>query len=365
MLELELKLDLQFFAGEKTEKATPKKRQDSRKKGQVAKSQDVNTAILLFFVFLLFIVLGGFLKNIMMEIYEHSFTEYINWEVTETTTHKVFLETTIEMSKAMAPVMGIAIVAGLASNFMQIGFLFTGEPLKPKLSKINPIQGAKKIFSARALVELVKSLLKIVFIGAITFAVIWMRKDEMMQLAGKDVDSSLAFFGNTTVTMGIAASIALLLIAVLDYAYQKYDFEKSIRMSKNDIKDEHKNIEGNPLIKSKIKEKQRQMAMRRMMSEIPQADVVITNPTHYAVAIKYDETKADAPYVVAKGVDYVAFRIREIAKANDVMLVENRPLARGLYKEIEIGDIISEEFFQSVAEVLAYVYKMGHNASSK
>ncbi|WP_074598238.1 flagellar biosynthesis protein FlhB [Sediminibacillus halophilus] len=362
---MELKLDLQFFSGEKTEKATPKKRQDSRKKGQVAKSQDINTAILLFFVFLLFITLGGYLKNIMMAMYQHSFTEYINWEVTETTTHKVFLETTIEMSKAVAPIMGIAIVAGLASNFMQIGFLFTGEPLKPKLSKINPLQGAKKIFSARALVELVKSLLKIFFIGVITFAVIWMRKDEMMQLAGKDVDSSLAFFGNTTITMGIAASIALLVIAVIDYTYQKYDFEKSIRMSKNDIKDEHKNIEGNPLIKSKIKEKQRQMAMRRMMSEIPQADVVITNPTHYAVAIKYDETKADAPYVVAKGVDYVAFRIRDIAKANDVMMVENRPLARGLYKEIEIGDIISEEFFQSVAEVLAYVYKMGHNASSK
>ncbi|WP_093212296.1 flagellar biosynthesis protein FlhB [Sediminibacillus albus] len=362
---MELRLDLQFFAGEKTEKATPKKRQDSRKKGQVAKSQDVNTAILLFFVFLLFIVLGGYLKNIMTGMYQHSFTEYINWDVTEHTTHQVFVETTIEMSKAVAPIMGIALVAGLASNFMQIGFLFTGEPLKPKLSKLNPIQGAKRIFSARALVELVKSLLKIVFIGSITFAILWMRKDEMMQLAGKDVNSSLAFFGDTTITMGIAASIALLVLSVIDYSYQKYDFEKSIKMTKNDVKDEHKNIEGNPLIKSKIKEKQRQMAMRRMMSEIPQADVVITNPTHYAIAIKYDEDKADAPYVVAKGVDYVAFRIREVAKANEVVIVENRPLARGLYNEVEIGDIISENFFQAVAEVLAYVYKMGHKASSK
>ncbi|WP_077621949.1 flagellar biosynthesis protein FlhB [Sediminibacillus massiliensis] len=362
---MELKLDLQFFSGEKTEKATPKKRLDSRKKGQVAKSQDVNTAILLFFVFILFITLGSFLKNVITDYFHHSFTEYISWEVTESTTHRVFLESTLEIAKVVAPVMLIAVIAGLASNFMQIGFLFTGEPLKMKLNKIDPIQGAKKIFSARALVELVKSLLKIVFIGAITFAVLWMRKEDMMLLSSKSVHDSLAFFGDTTVMMGISASIALLLLSVIDYAYQKYDYEKSIKMSKNDIKDEHKNIEGDPLIKSKIKEKQRQMAMRRMMSEIPQADVVITNPTHFAVAVKYDETKAAAPFVVAKGVDHLAFRIREIAKANHVPMVENRPLARGLYNDIELGEAIGEEFFQAVAEVLAYVYKMDKKTAKK
>ncbi|WP_226034932.1 flagellar biosynthesis protein FlhB [Aquibacillus saliphilus] len=353
-----LKLDLQFFAGEKTERATPKKRQDSRKKGQVAKSQDVNTAILLFFVFVLFIVIGDYLKNIMMGMYQKTFTEYINWNVTQNNIHQVFTETTIEMSKGLAPIMGIAIVAGLASNFMQIGFLFTGDPLKLKLSKINPIEGAKRIFSARALVEMVKSILKIVVVGTITFSILWIRRNEMLMLGGKDVTASLAFFGDTTVLMGIASSIALLIISVIDYTYQKYDFEKNIRMSKNDVKDEYKNIEGNPLIKSKIKEKQRQMAMRRMMSEIPQADVVITNPTHFAIAVKYDEKKSDAPYVVAKGVDYVAFKIREVANANKVMLVENRPLARALYEDVEIGDVIGEEYFQAVAEILAYVYKL-------
>ncbi|MRH42275.1 flagellar biosynthesis protein FlhB [Aquibacillus halophilus] len=353
-----LKLNLQFFAGEKTERATPKKRQDSRKKGQVAKSQDVNTAILLFFVFILFIVIGGYLKNIMTSMYQKTFTEYINWEVTHANIHQVFTETTIEMSKALAPIMGIAIVAGLASNFLQIGFLYSTDPLKLKLSKINPIEGAKRIFSARALVEMVKSILKIVVVGVITFSILWMSKDEMLMLGGKDVTASLAFFGYTTVLMGLASSIALLIISVIDYSYQKYDFEKNIRMSKNDVKDEYKNIEGNPLIKSKIKEKQRQIAMRRMMSEIPQADVVITNPTHYAIAVKYDEEKSDAPYVVAKGVDYVALKVREVAKANNVMLVENRPLARALYDNVEIGEIIGEEFFQAVAEVLAYVYKL-------
>ncbi|WP_138414806.1 flagellar biosynthesis protein FlhB [Aquibacillus sediminis] len=353
-----LQLDLQFFAGEKTEKATPKKRQDSRKKGQVAKSQDVNTAILLFFVFILFIVIGGYLKDNFTAIYQKFFTEYINWDVTEDSVHQVFVENTFAVAKVVAPIMAIAIVAGLASNFLQIGFLFTTEPLKMKLNKIDPIQGAKRIFSARALVELVKSLLKIAVVGTITFSILWMRKDQMFMLGGKDINGSLAFFGETTILMGIASAIALLIISVIDYTYQRYDFEKNIRMSKNDIKDEHKNIEGDPQIKGKIKEKQRQIAMRRMMSEIPDADVVITNPTHYAIAIKYDEQKADAPYVVAKGVDYVAFRIREIAKANEVMLVENRPLARALYDGVEIGQVIGEEYFQAVAEILAYVYQL-------
>src|SRR5699024_8422954 len=193
------------------------------------------------------------------------------------------------------------------------------------LKKIDPAQGAKRIFSLRALVELLKSLFKIAFIGTITFAIIWMYKDDMMEMALKHAASALlcfgwltiimgitsaldllflrVLFGGMTIIMGIASALALLFLAVFDYAYQRYDYEKSIRMSKQDIKDEQKNIEGDPLIKSKIKERQQQMATRRMMSEVPKADVVITNPTHYAVAIKYDEKQASAPYIVAKGTD--------------------------------------------------------------
>ncbi|WP_018932657.1 flagellar biosynthesis protein FlhB [Gracilibacillus lacisalsi] len=355
---MQLRLDLQYFAGEKTEKATPKKRQDARKKGQVAKSQDVNTAILLFFVFIILLVTGDNLKSTMSEMFSKSFTEYIHHDVTEEELFRMFLDVLSQISIAIAPIMLIAIVAGLASNFMQIGFLFTTEPLKMKLNKIDPIQGAKRIFSARALVELVKSLLKIVVVGVITFSIIWINRDEMMMLVDKDVHGALAFFGQMTIQMGVAAAIGLLIISVIDYAYQKYDFEKQNKMSKNDVKDEHKNIEGDPLIKSKIKEKQRQMAMQRMMSEVPNADVVITNPTHYAIAIKYDERKADAPYVVAKGVDFVAMRIKDIARNHDVVMVENRPLARALYDQVEIDEIISEEFFQAVAEILAYVYRI-------
>ncbi|WP_163536810.1 flagellar biosynthesis protein FlhB [Gracilibacillus sp. YIM 98692] len=353
-----LRLDLQFFAGEKTEKATPKKRQDVRKKGQVAKSQDVNTAILLFFVFIILYVTGDLLKETMTSMYRSSFTEYIHHDLTQDYLFHVFIDVLRQISLALLPIVLMAIVAGLASNFLQIGFLFSTEPLKMKLNKIDPIQGMKRIFSARALVELAKSILKIISVGAITFSIIWMNKDEMIMLVDKDLNGALAFFGTMTVQMGVAAAIGLLIISVIDYTYQRYDFEKQNKMSKNDIKDEHKNIEGDPLIKSKIKERQKQMAMQRMMSEVPEADVIITNPTHYAIAISYDENKADAPYVVAKGVDFVARKIKEVARSHQVMMVENRPLARALYDKVEIGEVIDEEFFQAVAEILAYVYRV-------
>ncbi|MFD1037971.1 flagellar biosynthesis protein FlhB [Virgibacillus byunsanensis] len=362
---MQLQLNLQFFAGgaeEKTEKATPKKRQDERKKGKVAKSQDINTAFLLFFCFITLLVFGSFFKTNMATLFQNAFSEYIQWEVTESAVHQVFVSSTIEMAKMLSPIMLVAIIAGVAANLTQFGFLFTTEPLKMDLKKIDPIQGAKRIFSVRALVELLKSLFKIVFIGVITFAIIWFYKDEMMMLAFKNVDSALGFFGRIAMTMGIASALALFFLSIFDFIYQRYDFEKNIKMSKKDIKDEHKNIEGDPLIKSKIKQKQREMATRRMMSEVPSADVVITNPTHYAIAIKYNEDKASAPFVVAKGADHLAFKIREIAKANDVVTVENRPLARSLYDVIEIGDVIPEQFYQAVAEILAYVYRLEKKA---
>ncbi|SFF70698.1 flagellar biosynthetic protein FlhB [Halobacillus alkaliphilus] len=354
-----LHLDLQFFAAdEKTEKATPKKRQDSRKKGQVPKSQDVNTGFLLLMVFGVLFLMGGQMKSTMTGMYEHAFQKYIHWEVTEMQVHTIFVEMTWEISKVIAPIMGVAVVAGIASNLLQVGIVFTGEPLKVDLKKLDPIQGAKKIFSARALVELVKSLLKIAMVGSITFAIIWINKDEMMLMSQKSVQEVLAFFGNTTIIMGLASALALLILSVIDYTYQRYDHEKNIRMSKKDIKDEHKNMEGDPQIKAKIKEKQRQMSASRMMSEVPDADVVITNPTHYAIAVKYREDQGDAPYIVAKGVDFIALKIKEVAKANNVVTVENRALARALYKDTEIDHPIDEQFYKAVAEILAYVYQL-------
>ncbi|KGX88432.1 flagellar biosynthesis protein FlhB [Pontibacillus litoralis] len=357
-----LSLDLQFFSQEKTEKATPKKREDSRKKGQVAKSQDVNTAIMLFLMFTILWVVGGYLKESFLSIYEQSFSEYIHWDLTEQSLHQVMVEMTKRVAATLAPVMAIAIIAALVANYMQVGFLFTTKPIQMDLKKLDPIQGFKKIFAVRALVELLKSMLKIGFVGSVTFSILWIRKDDLLVMSQKSVEAAVSFFGSTTVIMGLAASLLLLVLSILDYTYQKYDHEKNIRMSKQDIKDEYKNIEGDPQIKSKIKERQRQMSQQRMMNEVPNADVVITNPTHFAVAIKYDDNKADAPYVVAKGVDYVALKIKEIAKHHDIVTVENRPLARALYDAVEIDNVIGEEFYQAVAEILAYVYRIQEKA---
>ncbi|MDZ5473466.1 flagellar biosynthesis protein FlhB [Bacillus sp. 31A1R] len=352
-----VKLDLQFFAGEKTEKATPKKRQDSRKKGQVAKSQDVNTAIGLLAVFLFLFFAGGYFLEIIFYLFRHSFQDYMKMELTEQNVFVIFMDILNELMLLLGPIMIVALIAGVAANYMQFGLLFSTEAIQPKLEKLDPIKGAKRIFSIRAIVELFKSILKISFVGVVAFSILWIRKEEILILSQKSIWDSLATIASITVQMGLIASAALLFLSALDYFYQKYDYEKNLRMSKQDIKDEHKNSEGDPLIKSKIKQRQREMAMRRMMQEVPKADVVITNPTHYAIVLKYDENKSDAPFVVAKGVDFVAQKIKLIAKENDVIMVENRPLARALYSQVEIGNAIPEEFFKAVAEILAYVYK--------
>jgi flagellar biosynthetic protein FlhB len=356
---MQLKMDLQFFAGEKTEKATPKKRQDERRKGRVAKSQDINTAILLLFCLFALFVFGGLMLETMIHFFIEAFTTFIHWDVTSESVAYVFNGASIEAAKMLAPVMLLAIIAGISSNLIQTrGFLFTTEPLKFDLKRIDPIKGAKRIFSVRALVELSKSFLKITFVGAITFSIIWFYKDEVLMLIFKNAESALALFARIAIIMGFTATAALLFLAVLDYLYQRYDFEKNMRMSKQDIKDEYKNMEGDPQIKSKIKEKQQMMATRRMMAEVPEADVVITNPTHYAIALKYDEAKSEAPYVVAKGADHTAKRIREIAEEHDIITVEDKLLARSLYQEVEINEVIPEVFYQAVAEILAYVYQL-------
>jgi flagellar biosynthetic protein FlhB len=352
-----LRLDLQLFAGEKTEKATPKKRQDARKKGQTAKSQDISTAVVLLAVFLFLKLAGNYLKTGIFSLFKNSFQDYMLMNTTSGNLRVIFLAVIKNLAFYLGPILLVALIAGVAANLAQVGFMFTSEALQPKLEKINPISGFKRIFSVRSIVELVKSLLKISFVGIVTFTVLWKRMPDILILSQKSVGADLVILGSLSVQMGLYASGALLFLALLDFLYQKYDFEKSIRMSKQDIKDEYKNTEGDPLIKSRIKQRQREMAMRRMMQEVPHADVVITNPTHYAVAIRYDEGKRDAPFVVAKGVDYTAQKIKQIAKENEVMTVENRPLARALYSQTEIGDTIPEEFFKAVAEILAFVYR--------
>lgn len=351
-------LDLQFFASEKTEKATPQKRQESKRKGQVAKSAEVPAALIMLGGIMLLNFLGGWILDRLLAIFQINFTQYIGWEWSPENIRTLFEQMTFNAIMITAPIMIIAMVFGFLGNYIQVGSLFTTEPLKMKLERLNPIEGAKKIFSMRALVELVKSLLKIAIIGFAAFNVLWSAKEELFLLSQKSIGDSLSFIGSLVFKVGMVASIILLVLAIMDYMYQKYEFEKGIRMSKQDIKDEFKKAEGDPLIKSKIKERQRQMSMNRMIQDLPNADVLITNPTHYAIAIKYDAETMEAPMVIAMGKDHLALKIKEKAKELEIVIMENKPLARALYNQVEIGDYVPEELFLAVAEVLAYIYRL-------
>ncbi|MGI2328537.1 flagellar biosynthesis protein FlhB [Planococcus sp. YIM B11945] len=353
-----LALDLQFFSGEKTEKATPQKRQESKKKGQVAKSPEVPAALILLGGVMLLSVSGGWMLDQILAIFRINFTQYISWELTPASVRTLLEQMTFNAMKLMAPLMGAAIVLGVLGNFVQVGAMFTTEPVMAKLNRLDPIQGAKKIFAVRALVELLKSLLKIAIIGTAAFLVLWRKKDELFLLSHKSIGESLVFIGGLTIQLAVVAGVILLVLAILDYMYQKFEFEKGIRMSKQDIRDEAKKAEGDPLIKSKIKEKQRQMSMNRMIQDLPNADVLITNPTHYAIAIKYDAETMEAPMVIAMGKDHLALKIKEKAKELDIVIMENKPLARALYAQVEVGDYVPEDLFLAVAEVLAYIYRL-------
>ncbi|MGG1399049.1 flagellar biosynthesis protein FlhB [Bacillus salipaludis] len=344
------------MAGEKTEKATPHKRKEARKKGQVAKSSELSPALtlLLSFSFLMF---GG--KSLIegcMNLYRLCFGEFMRWDVSISNTQALFNQLLWVAAKLVAPLFGVVLVAGILANYLQVGFLFNLGSLKINFGKINPIQGAKRIFSMRSLVELIKSILKIVIISGIVFWLIWQKKDALFSIGEKNLWDSSRIIGSLTLQIGITVGICLAVLAAADYFYQWFDHEKKLRMSKQDIKDEYKKMEGDPVVKGKRRAIQRQLSMNRMMQEVPKADVIITNPTHYAIAIRYDFTVMDAPEVIAKGKDHIALKIKEIAKQHKIMTVENKPLARALFASVEIGEPIPEDLFNAVGEILAYVY---------
>ncbi|MDR0270066.1 flagellar biosynthesis protein FlhB [Paenibacillus sp.] len=351
-------LDLQLFAGEKSEKATPKKRQDTRKKGQVAKSQELSGAVVLLASFLSLLMFGGFIKERLVGLFKDVLLNRLNTSVSIGNVMNMTMQYIVQILILLAPLFLTTIVIALVANVVQVGFLLTGEPLKPKFSKLNPIKGFKNIFSTRSLVELLKSLFKITVIGLMVYQTLSGALPDIGKISAMNIEKTFHFIASLTMKMGLKIGAALFAMAILDYIYQRYEFEKGIRMSKQDIKDEYKKMEGDPLIKGKIRERQRRMALQRMMQEVPKADVVITNPTHFAVALKYEGSEMEAPKVVAKGQDFVALRIKEIAKENGVITMENKPLARALYSRAEIGDSIPADLFQAVAEVLAYVYKL-------
>ena len=353
-----LVFDLQRFAGEKTEEPTAKKRADARKKGQVGRSQELNSA---------FVLLVGFfgLKLLWDSIYLSiaAYTTYVfsnlNQTVDTENILRIFIGIVIVLAKTAFPIMLFIMLIGLAVNFFQVGLNFNTESIEFKLDKLNPINGFGRIFSKRSLVELAKSIFKIIVIGFFLYRFIREQILAMPQFMFFDLTTSLTLVAELIFQMAFVVIGVIMIMAIMDYGYQKWQTTQDLKMSKQEVKDEMKQTEGDPQIKGKIRQKQRQMAMARMMKEVPKADVIITNPTHYAVALSYEQGMV-APTVIAKGQDLVAQRIKEIGRDARVPIIENKPLARTLYAAVQVGDTVPQELYQAVAEVLAYVYRLKH-----
>ncbi|QGT99182.1 Flagellar biosynthesis protein FlhB [Candidatus Syntrophocurvum alkaliphilum] len=354
-------LDLQLFAegdtGEKTEKATPRRREEARKKGQVFKSNDLNSAIILVagatVVFLTF----PYMIDNVKEFTTFYLLERTNHEFTNEYVYFLLIEVLILLAKTLFPIFLTTFVTALIINYLQVGFIFSGEPLKPKLERLNPVKGFQRIFSKRALVELFKSLVKVITIGFIVYTTIMKYFYIFPRFVDMELIATIRIISIILFEIALKAALVFIIIGILDFLYQMYEYEKSLKMSKHDVKQEHKQTEGDPLIRSKQRQIQREAAMKRMMSEVPDADVIITNPTHFAVALKYQISDMDAPIIIAKGQDFIALRIREIGAQHDIAIVENPSLARTLFYNAEIGDEVPEDLYQAVAEVLAFVYK--------
>jgi len=344
---------------ERTEKATPKRRQEARKKGQVAQSREIPSVIILMTAMAFFYFAGswmlGNLSLVISGIYGQLDTMRLD-AVSEVSAFsaEIFKKALLILIPFFVPIL----IAGLAGNISQIGFEMHGEPMRPKLTKLNPISGLKKLVSLRSLVELVKSIIKILFIGGIAIGIVKKETAAMPALMQQEVFDILLFIGKAAFKILFFVGLALIILAFFDYVYQRWQYEQSLKMTKQEVKDERKQSEGDPKVKGRIRRVQLELARRRMMEAVPTADVVITNPVHLAVALKFDAVKMIAPTIVAKGSGYVAERIKEIAKNHQVPIVENKPLAQALHKMAEIGDFIPVELYRAVAEVLAYVYRL-------
>lgn len=360
-LKLYIPMNLGFFdEGEKTEQPTPRKRQKAREEGQVAKSQELGNAVLFLAAFFGLRLFATYMFERVSGVFNFSFVRIGDFEMTFESVHLAghvaFLFTQVLI--VVMPIMAISMVSGILSNIVQVGWHPTFKPLMPKFSKINPLKGFKRVFSMRSIVELIKSLAKMAAIGAVIYYTIASEINRIPQLAEMGIMPAVSFLGMMITQMGINVGIIFLIIAVLDIFYQRMKHTKDLRMTKQEVKEEYKNIEGNPETKRKIRQRMREMSMRRMMQEMPKADVVITNPTHYAVALKYDKEVSEAPYVLAKGVDFLAKKIRDAATENNIEIVENPQLARALYATVNVGNVIPPELYQAVAEILAFVYKL-------
>ena len=364
-----LEYNLQFFAkdgpgGEKTEQPTAKKLDDARKEGQVAKSKEIGNAFSLLALFLVMKLYLGIMGNAFLRGFHAVYNQIpdiikmYNGELPIASIYTLIRTMMFQLLIIIAPILLVALAVAIICDIVQVKWKPTSKPLKPKFNKLNPIKGMQRFFSANSIVELLKSLAKLAVIGYVVYSYLQDRLSQVLILYDISLNQAIALIGEIVIDLGIRIAAIYMIIAFLDFAYQKWKFKEDMKMTKQEVKDEYKNQEGDPQIKGKQKQRMREASMRRMMQQLPEADVVITNPTHYAVAIKYDPDKYDAPYVLAKGENHLAQRIKYVAKENNIEIVENKPLARMLYANVEIGELIPPELYQAVAEVLAFVYHL-------
>lgn len=363
-----LRYDLQRFArdgegGEKTEPATAKRLQDARKDGKVAKSRELTSAFDLIVLFLCLKIFVSFVGERLVGMFTYIYGNMSDFVLTNESTISgqtvgtLMTSVILQSLLVMLPFMAFGVVVTILVSIVQVGWKITTKPMEPKLSKLNPLNGFKRIFSKDSLFELLKSIVKVAIICYIAYTAIRDNANDLFLLYDLGLNQAVALVGSLIIDTGLKIAIVYLVIGLADYIYQKRKFKEDMKMTKQEVKDEYKNTEGDPQVKGQQKRRMQEASRRRMMQDVPKADVVITNPTHFAVALRYDANTSTAPVVVAKGEDYLALKIKEIARENHVEIVENKPLARMLYHNVDLGAEIPPELYQAVAEVLAAVYR--------
>jgi flagellar biosynthetic protein FlhB len=348
---------------EKTEQPTPKKRQELKEKGEVAKSKELPSLAVLLAALVSLSLFGSFMYNHVQIIMKGSFSfpDIHNFNIPE---FLKFAQNIIgRFIILLSPLLAAVFITAILSNIMQVGFILSGESITPKLSKIDPIKGFGRLFSKQSFMEFFKSLLKLTIVGGVAFLTIKGEMKYFALLGDMELNSIFVYIFKTFFKIFIRCSMAMIILVIIDYAFQKWEFENRIKMTKQEVKDEFKKSEGDPLIKSRIKSVQLEMARKRMMQDVPDADVVITNPTHLAVALKYDSLSMNAPKLIAKGSRKVAEKIKAVASEHEIPILENKELARNLYSLVEVGQEIPPALYQTVAEVLAYIYRLKSNFS--
>jgi flagellar biosynthesis protein FlhB len=346
---------------EKTEQPTEKRLADARKKGQVAQSPELASCFVILFVsvFLYYAVSKGF--TVMFGTYSN-FIRNLDVEITPATVTGVFSFAVQQWMIIVVPVFALLIALAVISSFVQTGFMWSFEAMRPKIESLNPVNGIKKLVSAKSLFEILKSVIKLGVLGYILYALIMKDLPIILSLSNQQTASIVGFIAKACFSLAIKVGIVFLFVAGLDYLRQRWQQKKDLMMTQQEIKEEAKEREGNPLVKSRIRSLQREMARRRMMEDVKTADFVVTNPTSFAVAIRYAATEMPAPRIVAKGAGFVAQRIKEVAKTAGVTIIENKPVARGLFYAVKVGDYVPEKFYMIVAELLARVYKRRNRA---